>query len=166
MSFGMAGFWGKPESPGMLAFASVNFFVNNARVLTNLILCGVLDRFPELKIVSVESGVGWIPFVLEALQYEMDETKTRYTATPKEIFQRQIYGCTWFERDSIVADARRLGINNIMFETDFPHPTCLYPGALNFLAEATSRFTPEERTKVLGGNAARVYNLPPAAALI
>jgi hypothetical protein len=63
-----------------------------------------------------------------------------------EIFERQIYGCTWFERESIVDDARRLGINNIMFETDFPHPTCLYPGALNYLAEATSRFTPEERT--------------------
>jgi predicted TIM-barrel fold metal-dependent hydrolase len=166
MSFGLAGFWGQPQSPQMLAFASVNFFVNNARVLTNLILSGVCERFPTLKIVSVESGVGWIPFVLEALHYEMDETKTAYTATPKEIFQRQIYGCTWFERESIVDDARRLGIDNVLFETDFPHPTCLYPGALNFLADATSRFTPEERIKVLGANAARVYNLPPAAALL
>ena len=47
-----------------------------------------------------------------------------------------------------------------------PHPTCLYPGALNYLAEATSRFTPEERIKVLGANAARLYNLPAAAAVI
>jgi uncharacterized protein len=166
MSFGMGGFWGKPETAEMLAFSSVNIFVNNCRVLTNIFISGMLERFPTLKIVSVESGVGWIPFVLEAMEYEMVETKIKHSATPKEIFQRQIYGCTWFERESIVDDARKLGINNIMFETDFPHPTCLYPGALNHLAEATARFTAEEKVKVLGGNAVRVYNLPAAAALI
>ena len=41
--------------------------------MTNVILSGVFDRHPELDVVSVESGVGWIPFILEALDYEMSE---------------------------------------------------------------------------------------------
>ena len=62
----------------------------------------MLDRFPELKIVSVESGAGWIPFILEALDYEMDENAPRrrraLSLLPSEYFKRQIYATTWFER--------------------------------------------------------------------
>ena len=45
-------------------------FISNARVICNLILTGLLERYPKLKFVSVESGIGWIPFILEALDYE------------------------------------------------------------------------------------------------
>ena len=54
-------------------------FIGNARVVTNLILSGIFDRHPDLKIVSVESGVGWIPFILEALDYEMSENAPQRT---------------------------------------------------------------------------------------
>jgi len=50
-----------------------------------------------------------------------------------------------------------------MFQTDFPHPVCLYPDALEYMADAAAQFTPEERAKVFGGNAARVYNIDVAA---
>jgi predicted TIM-barrel fold metal-dependent hydrolase len=160
MSFGSTLFWGDLTSPQALAFSSVVMFMSNARVLVNLFLSGMLEQFPTLKVVSVESGIGWIPFVLEAMAYEMNETKTGFKATPKEIFQRQIYGCTWFEQDSIVHDIRRLGVDNCMFETDFPHPTCLHPSPLSLFADKTSQFTPEEAAKVLGENAIRIYSLP------
>jgi hypothetical protein len=94
------------------------------------------------------------------MAYEMSETKTGFKATPKETFQRQIYGCTWFEQENIVNDVRRLGVDNVMFETDFPHPTCLYPSPLKLFADKTAQFTAEETAKVLGGNAVRVYSLP------
>jgi predicted TIM-barrel fold metal-dependent hydrolase len=53
-----------------------------------------------------------------------------------------------------------------MFETDFPHPTSLYPSSLNSVADSAARFTPEERIKVFGANAVKVYNLPDAKAII
>jgi hypothetical protein len=45
-------------------------FINNGRVMGNLILSGLLDRYSKLKFVSVESGIGWVPFLLEAIDYE------------------------------------------------------------------------------------------------
>ena len=54
-----------------LAIGGTMFFIGKGRVQHHP--SGMLDRFPTLKMVSVESGVGWIPFILEALDYEMSE---------------------------------------------------------------------------------------------
>ena len=90
----------------------------------------MLPRFPELKFVSVESGIGWIPFVLEAVDHSYLEGRKDRTSEwellPSEYFARQVYACYWFET---VAPRRLLDeipVDNILFETDFPHPTCLY----------------------------------------
>ena len=56
-----------------LAIGGTLLFIGNARVVTNLILSGMFDRHPDLQMVSVESGIGWIPFILETLDYEMAE---------------------------------------------------------------------------------------------
>jgi predicted TIM-barrel fold metal-dependent hydrolase len=65
--------WESHDDDTRLAIGGALLFIGNARVVVNIICSGMLDRFPELKIVSVESGTGWIPFILEALDYEMDE---------------------------------------------------------------------------------------------
>lgn len=143
-----------------IAFGSSVLFLSNARVLSNIILSRFLERFPNLKMVSVESGVGWIPFLLEALEFQMQEAGIKYTVPPLEIFRRQLYACSWFERNNFVHSARSIGVDNVMFETDFPHPTCLYPDAMGYMKDTAGEFTPEERKKVFGGNAARIYNIP------
>jgi predicted TIM-barrel fold metal-dependent hydrolase len=48
-------------------------FFNNGKVVSNLIFSGLLDRMPKLKFVSVESGIGWVPFLMEALDYQLVE---------------------------------------------------------------------------------------------
>ena len=143
-----------------LAFGTNMLFIGNSRVLTNIILSGFLDNFPRLKIVSVESGIGWIPFLLESLEYQMQENWITCKTSPLEVFQRQIYACSWFEKRNFVAHVRMLGADTVMFETDYPHPTCLYPDALNYIATAAAEFTPDERRKVFGGNAAKLYKIP------
>ncbi len=151
-----------PESK--LALGSTMLFLSNARVLVNLIICGVLEQFPKLNFVSVESGVGWIPFILEALEYSIAEAGAnrdgRLSLTPLEYFRRQVYACFWFERADLVSTVRAVGVDNVMFETDFPHPTCLYPRPLERAAEVVGAFTAEERRKLFSANAARVYNVP------
>jgi uncharacterized protein len=153
------GLWpGHPDGV-KLAYGSLMLFVGNMRVMSNIILSGFLDRHPDLKIVSVESGVGWIPFVLEALEYQMHEAAMRYQRTPQEVFQQQIYACCWFERKSLLQTIRVVGSDNVMFETDFPHPTCLYPGAADYVREAAEEMTPDERRKIFGGTAEKLYRL-------
>lgn len=159
MSWFAQGLWPGHPDEVQLAYGSLMLFVGNMRVLANILLTRMLERFPTLKIVSVESGAGWVPFFLEALEYQMREAAMAFKDSPKEIFQRQIYICSWFERENIVDTARQIGINNLMFETDFPHPTCLYPNPLDHMQTALEAMTREEREKVFGSNAKRVYNL-------
>src|ERR1051326_6216555 len=94
----------------------------------------MLARYPDLKIVSVESGAGWVPFILEALEYEMAENapglRSKLSLTPREFFRHNIYATMWFEHSNVAAVASQVGEDNILFETDFPHPTCLYPDPL------------------------------------
>jgi predicted TIM-barrel fold metal-dependent hydrolase len=143
-----------------LAVGSAMLQLGNARLVANLIISGLCERFPMLKMVSVESGIGWIPFMLNALDYHFDENAAEgLTMRPSEYFRRQMYACFWFENGpSLVHDIERLGIDNCMFETDFPHPTCLYPEPLRHITPTMHSVNRDFREKVLSRNAAFVYN--------
>ena len=135
-------------------------FINNGKTMGNLILSGLLDRYTRLKFVSVESGLGWIPFLLEAVDYQMSETGAnayKLQRRPSEYFKTNFYACFWFERKNLVHDIRQLGVENVLFETDYPHPICLYP--VDNMETALGGLTEAEKNLVLAGNAERVYNI-------
>ena len=117
----------------------------------------------RLQMVSVESGVGWIPFILEALDYEMSENAPKeldkLSMLPSEYFKRQLFATFWFEKNNVPALIESVGEDNVLFETDFPHPTCLYPKPLETVADKMSTLTPEVQRKILGENAAKLYRL-------
>jgi predicted TIM-barrel fold metal-dependent hydrolase len=155
--------WPSHDDDTSLAIGGTLLFIGNARVVVNIICSGMLERFPELKIVSVESGTGWIPFILEALDYEMSENapkqKAAMSLSPSEYFKRQIYATTWFERSDIASMIATVGEDNIMFETDFPHPTCLYPDPLKTADANMQTLSVETQRKILGENAEKLYRL-------
>jgi predicted TIM-barrel fold metal-dependent hydrolase len=152
-------------------FTAVSLFLDNGKQLTDLLFSGVLPRFPELKFVSVESGIGFIPFVLEAADYTFDYGKVRqqrpeFELKPSEYFHRQVYGCYLFEEHAPRELLDRIGIDNVMFETDYPHPVCLYGNVREKIDAALGAAVPEVREKVLWENAAKLYkverpDLPP-----
>ncbi|MGE4650054.1 MAG: amidohydrolase family protein [Myxococcota bacterium] len=152
--------WGPYPPARMFASLSTMTQMGNMVCLANLISCGLLDRFPSLKFVSVESGVGWLPFLVESLDYQFVENGvTDLELRPSEYFRRQIYGSYWFENDP--SDAiKKLGADNLMFETDFPHATCLYPGVQEQMHASIEGLEPAVQRKLLYENAARVYQLP------
>ena len=156
--------WPSLQPEEKLAVGGTMMFISNAKVILNLITSGLLERFPKLNFVSVESGLGWIPFVLETLDYSLIEAGARrlnkLSMSPMEYFRRQMYASFWFEGRDASATIRRVGVDNVMFETDFPHPICLYPRPLEQVRECLADLTAEERRKVLSANAARVYNIP------
>jgi predicted TIM-barrel fold metal-dependent hydrolase len=146
-----------------LAIGGAMMFFSNARTITNLIFSGVLERFPKLNFVSVESGIGWIPHLLDSLDYQIGElapqTMSYLSLKPSEYFRRQIYSCYWFERNNLPEVIRQVGADNIMFETDFPHPVCLYPNGLDQASAALAGVSLEDQRKILSGNAARLYSI-------
>jgi len=165
---GDEGVWkGMPMGNALATIAAI-LFMNNCRCIANLIFSGLLDRFPRQKFVSVESGIGWIPFLLEACEYQMNESMPdggNMKLRPTEYFRRQIYASFWFEKPDTPWAIERVGADNVMFETDFPHPTCLYPDPRKQLRRSLAGVHTDVARKVLYETAARVYQLPLPKAL-
>jgi len=167
-SKGNMDFFGRAPWPSFgeerkLAVGSANLFMGNARTVGNLIYSGIPERFPDLKFVSVESGVGWLPFFLEMLDHQLTETAPNELADlsllPSEYFRRQFFGCFWFERSTIKPTVDFLGNSCLMFETDFPHPTCLYPRDDQSLMDALEGLTSVDVRRILQDNAAELYRI-------
>jgi predicted TIM-barrel fold metal-dependent hydrolase len=158
----------KMETYGrMAAFAeiSVEFFLRNGVQLCDLIMSGVLQRYPDIKFVSVESGIGWIPFVLEALDYQFMGNEVRseradFELLPSEYFSRNVYGCYWFEQVAPRRLIDKVGVDNILFETDFPHPTSLFGQEVNnAIQTGLEECDANTRKKILWENAKNLYRV-------
>ncbi|MEM7340988.1 MAG: amidohydrolase family protein [Actinomycetota bacterium] len=167
-SEGSMDFFGKAPWPSFgnerkLAVGSANLFMGNARVIGNLIYAGVPERHPDVKFVSVESGIGWLPFFLEVLDHQLTETAPNELAelslTPSDYFRRQFYGTFWFEQSTVVPAVHFLGDRCVMFETDFPHPTCFYPRDDERLARTLDGLPAESVRRVMQDNAAELYRI-------
>jgi len=149
--------------------ATVPVFAGNIRGICDIVCTGLCHRYPGINFVSVESGASWLPFVMESLDWNWKghgAFKVRpELELPSFYIKRQVYGSFWFERDSIgrVIDLIQ---DNIMFETDFPHPVSLSPGPAcpaehpRTMAEAALADVSDDIAhKVLWGNAARLYGV-------
>ena len=157
----------------MAAFTelAVDIFLRNGLQLNDLLMSGVLARYPQIKFVSVESGIGWIPFMLEALDYQfrgnsVAEEHPEFDRLPSEYFARNVYACYWFEQTAPRRLLDKIGVDNILFETDFPHPTSLYGEEVHArIKGGLSDCEEPVRRKILWENSQKLYNVtPPSAA--
>jgi len=138
-----------------------------SRIVANLVTGDLLVRFPKTKWVSVESGIGWIPFFLERMEYQLYESDPKNSKlvnydrpSPTELFKRQVYACYWFEKTGPERQLDVIGVDNVLFESDFPHPTCLFPSPVERALKSLESWGEDIQRKVMGGNAAKLYNLP------
>lgn len=151
---------------------SVQMNSANSRHMIELITSGICERFPSLNFVSVESGIGWIPYFLESLDWQWAnfgpsrEHPDFTLAKPSEYFHRQIYASFWFEQASARLALEVLGADNVMYETDFPHPTCQFPGPATiavtpreYLESSVGDLPEPTLRKILHDNAARIYHI-------
>jgi predicted TIM-barrel fold metal-dependent hydrolase len=158
-------FWPSQDEYVKPAIGGSMLFIGNARVLINTVFAGIFDRFPKLRMVSVESGIGWIPFMLETMDYELIENApAQYKALkrkPSEYFKEHWHATFWFERSfgNLQWMVDTVGEDNILFSTDFPHPTCLYPAPLEAIRDGLEGVRDSSRRKILGENAAKLYRL-------
>jgi len=154
---------------GVNAQVSIGLFLENGRQIVDLLFSGILPRYPDLKFVSVESGIGFLPFLLEAADYTFEygqvaQQRPEFQLKPSEYFARQVYGCFWFEEYALTDMLDKLPVDNLLFETDYPHPVCLYGNVREKIEAGLANAPLDRRRKVLFDNAARLYKVdsPPA----
>jgi uncharacterized protein len=147
-----------------LAVLATQFYMSNVRIIANLCMSDMFDRYPNVKVVSAESGIGWVPFVLEALEYQLDEMVTDpaevklQSRRPTEYFRSNVYVMSWFERSAMKL-LDDIGVDNVMLMTDIPHPTCLFPNTREYFASVTADLDADVRRKIVQDNAAGVYDI-------
>ena len=158
--------WPSQDKYRRYVLGCVQIELANSNFLSNLCASDVLVRWPQLRFVSVESGIGWIPYVLERVDYQLGEPvpegvdlKSRPSA--RDLFRQSVYSCWWFEESGPRHLIDDIGVDNVMFETDFPHPTCLYPNPVERALEqlAIGGHSEEVIRKVMGGNAIKLYKI-------
>lgn len=153
------------------AWTGALLFNLNASAIASVIFGGICERFPNLNFVSVESGVGWLPFFVEYMDWAwknsgIPQLHPEFSLLPSEYFARQVYSCFWFETGSAKAAIELLGPDRVLFETDFPHSTGMTPGPASaasaprdFLRANFSEMPEADMRKVLYENAVRLYHL-------
>jgi predicted TIM-barrel fold metal-dependent hydrolase len=125
-------------------------------------LSGVLERFPKLKLVFVEPGLGWVAWYL----YIIDDMNTRQSyefpaisELPSFYFHRNIHLTYIDEPDSIQLLRHKIGVRNIMWSSDYPHPVSSWPNSRALVDNQFVGIPDDERELIVSGNAARVWNL-------
>jgi predicted TIM-barrel fold metal-dependent hydrolase len=129
------------------------------------VMSGILPRNPKLRLVSVESGIGWLPFVKEALDHgfkyaNVPNEKPEFKKLPSEYIREQVWACTFFEELGPKTQLDEIGVDRVLFETDYPHPICLYGDEVREKIDAAFGDMPKEISdKVLFGNSAELYDV-------
>ncbi len=146
-----------------------NFGLRPAVTVSQLVLSGVFDRFPQLNIFMAETRLGWVPFWLESadLWYgrhcdwaEQHLGFKRLKRLPSEYVKDHIYWSVQYERVAIEL-RHHVGVDKIMFATDFPHIECEWPNSRSFLEKLYADVPLEERDRIFAGNVVAYFRLNP-----
>jgi predicted TIM-barrel fold metal-dependent hydrolase len=133
-----------------------------AEPIAIMIYGGVFDRFPDLKFVSVESGVGWFAFAAEYMDRTWEKqrfwVKSSIPKPPSFYMDQNVYGS--FIHDSVGIRTRNMkGAKNIMWSSDYPHSETTFPDSREMIAEIFADVPEEDKKLILGGRAKKLFNL-------
>ena len=161
MHIGSGSHWltSSPDAPPAVTGTLV--FLTSVMALTDWLLSGVLARHPNLRICFAEGQVGWIPYVLEradnlwakevwAVQKQLPEPPSHY--------MRQVYGAFFDDRAGLAA-RDVIGIDQLTFETDYPHQDSTWPHTIETVRSFADLLDDDELRKVLHDNATELLQL-------
>jgi predicted TIM-barrel fold metal-dependent hydrolase len=126
---------------------------------------GVPLRFPELRIVMSEGGIGWVPMLADRLDYVHGWSGHGRRAwpstehTPTEVLLRNFWFCS-LDDPSIWPIRERIGVDHILVEVDYPHADSTWPETQTFLADRLAHLPPADQRAICSANAAALFRHP------
>ncbi len=157
---------GKPAS----VFTNTKMFPSQfLEPFVDLFAWTILERHPKLKVVMAESGAGWLPWVVQELDYRHwrlweaeefwgDKGIEAYQSKPSDLFKRQVY--LTFQEDYVAMKLLEFfGEDNILWASDYPHPDSIWPNSHAVVEKQMAHLSPELRRKITRDNAAKLYGL-------
>jgi predicted TIM-barrel fold metal-dependent hydrolase len=133
-----------------------------AESISDLIFSRVFERFPTLRIISAENDIGWIANVLERLDHFYQRYRFRRNShlagglLPSQVWRQHVWA-TFIRDKAGVYIRHHIGLNNIMWSSDYPHSDSTWPNSQRVLADHFTGVPEQERRQIVCENAARMY---------
>ncbi len=154
---------GKIEGPAAIASMALGGMLAFPSILFELIVSGLFDRYPKLKIVGVETDIGWIPTALEQVDNfywrNRAHTGVQIKRLPSEYFHDN-FCCTFIQDRHGIRNRHEIGVRNMAWSTDYPHHGCDWPYSRKIAGEMLETVPANERYWILAGNMVELYQLP------
>ena len=151
-----------PDAP--VAVAASLSFNNSMASLCDFLFSGVFVRFPNLKVAYSEGQIGWLPYILE----RVDDVWSEHRAwggvadvlpnPPSSYYYSNVFGC-FFRDNHGLESLHRIGVDNVTFETDYPHTDSTWPNTLEVATKMMGHLPEDVQYKILRGNAIRMLHL-------
>jgi predicted TIM-barrel fold metal-dependent hydrolase len=143
-------------------FVTVSGFVQTA--LADMIFSGVFDRFPGLRVGTVEHELGWIPHFLDRLDYTYTQRQDnagyyhlQRCDLPSDAFRAHVF-CSFQDDDLGIRERATIGVEGLMFGSDYPHSESTFPRSMAIMSERLREVPEAERELILCRNVARFYD--------
>ncbi|MBM3673958.1 MAG: amidohydrolase [Actinobacteria bacterium] len=151
-----------PDAPP--AVSSTLTYMNAAMSLTDFLMSGLFERFPTLEVAYSEGQIGWIPYVLERADKVWEDNRgwggvaDKVKRPPSEYYRDHVTGC-FFDDPHGLASLDVVGVDNVTFETDYPHSDSTWPDTLEVAMCIMDGLDDETITKIVRTNAIRMLRL-------
>ena len=161
--------WGAGESFQTEDTARIANTINSDHAvrmsLCDIIFAGVFERYPKLQMGAIEHELSWVPHLLDRMDYNYTQRSRgrsgyqfKNDMMPSDFFHRNLF--VGFQEDGLGIRLRDIiGVDNLTWGSDYPHQESTFPKTQEILDEILADCTEEERSKIVGGNAARIYKI-------
>jgi predicted TIM-barrel fold metal-dependent hydrolase len=130
----------------------------------DLVLGGVFERFPRLKLVSAENDISWLPHFCYRIDHAYDrlryfEQGTALPMKPSEYMKRQVWATFQFETENVGFTAEKYGRNKLMWSSDYPHTDSPWPRSREFIENEIKSISDDDKRSICGDNVLRLYGV-------
>jgi predicted TIM-barrel fold metal-dependent hydrolase len=151
-----------PDAP--VAVTATLSFGNSMASLSDFLFSGILVRYPTIKLAYSEGQIGWLPYILERADdvwvdhRAWHEAKDLVPEPPSSYYYKHVFGCFFKDRHGLES-LHRIGVDNVTFETDYPHTDSTWPHTKELATKMVEGLSDEVVYKIMRGNAIRMLSL-------
>src|SRR5262249_54368323 len=135
--------------------------LNSMSAMTDMVFSGILTRHPNLRVALSEGGSGWVPYLVERMDYTWERTRLQVdrSIAPSELVKRHFWTCIISDKAAI--DQRyQIGVDKIMWECDYPHNDSNWPNSRKLIEEELADVPDDEAAMIGEKNARELFRFP------